>query len=159
VSSKKLIPQQNGDEYLKVLDLIAFFIAPLKLNFLKKSMFRFLTVSTVLLITFSLATSANLERSLCLGFAPKNDLKIPVSLNSKLQSSGLNESEFNKTLDRIEIVYKKIINDKHGRLFLNRYWQSPTVNASALRAGDRYLVNVFGGIARHPRTTPDVLAL
>jgi hypothetical protein len=42
---------------------------------------------------------------------------------------------------------------------VNRKWDDGTVNASAQRSGRTYVVNMFGGLARHPSITPDGFAL
>lgn len=96
-------------------------------------------------------------RVLCPGYFPDNDLKIPVIRPAA--AGGLSERQFNEALDRLEAVYAPIIARSGGTLELRRLWEDGTVNASATRQGDRLIVNMFGGMARHPQMTADAFTL
>ncbi len=104
-----------------------------------------------------LQTSANAHKSeeLC-HFMPKNDLNIPVGMEL---SGGIDETTFNNVIDNISSFYAPIIKSKGGNLKVNRLWTDGTVNASAQRQGSTYLLNMYGGLARHSRTTEDGFAL
>tara|TARA_B100000609_G_scaffold164210_1_gene136564 strand:+ start:28314 stop:29195 length:882 start_codon:yes stop_codon:yes gene_type:complete len=95
---------------------------------------------------------------LCQGFLPENDMKISVSVQNE-NGGGLNEAEFNKVLDRIEEVYAPLIAAEGGRLRISRQWNNDTVNASAQRQGSTYIVNMYGGLARHSEITADGFSL
>ena len=96
------------------------------------------------------------NHELCQGIFPKNDLNIPASEVSALT---LSEIEFNEVLDRIDRVFKPIITKKGGTLVLRRLWENGTVNASAQQFGSRYIVNMYGGLARYGSVTPEAFAL
>lgn len=92
------------------------------------------------------------EHELCEGFVEENDMKIHVNA---LQQGGLNEEQFNEVLDRFETHYRPVIEGLGARLDLRRRWSDPTVNASASRSGNTYIINMYGGLARHAAITAD----
>lgn len=92
----------------------------------------------------------------CKGFLPPNDLKIPVGDKSHpgvRGGQGINEAQFNEIMNRIERIYTPIIRQKGGNLVVNRLWQDATVNASAEQRGSQWIINMYGGLARHPDNT------
>lgn len=91
------------------------------------------------------------------GFMPKNDLKIGI--HDKMANDQLTEEVFNKIIDKAELVYVPLIKKLGGTLKVNRNWTDGTVNASAMRKGLVWEVNMYGGLARHQFTTPDAFAL
>jgi len=96
------------------------------------------------------------HRTVCGGFLPPNDLKIPVG---DIHARGIAEDVFNKVLDRAEAVYKPIIAAQGGKLAVNRKWTDPTVNASANQSGGTWFINMYGGLARHATITEEGFAL
>jgi len=90
------------------------------------------------------------------GFLPENDLSIPVDSKN---AGGLTEEQFNAVIDKYEAIYAPIISGMGGTLKVNRKWTDATVNASAQRSGSTWVVNMFGGLARHSTITEDGFAL
>ena len=90
------------------------------------------------------------------GFVPPNDLKIPVG--SSL-ARGIQESQFNTVLDVVQDIYGPEIAARGKELVINRLWTDATVNASAQQSGNRYIINMYGGLARHTAITMDGFAL
>jgi hypothetical protein len=123
---------------------------------MKKSVSQ-LSVWSVLftLIAQPALVSAHEQKELC-NFMPKNNLRIPVGANL---AGGIDEDTFNEVIDRISAVYEPIIKSKGGKLKVNRLWTDSTVNASAQRMGKTYVLNMYGGLARHAITTADGFAL
>lgn len=89
-------------------------------------------------------------------FIPKNDLKIPVGANLQ---GGITEDEFNDVINKVVKFYEPIVKQKGGKLKVNRLWTDDTVNASAQRQGKYWVLNMYGGLARHAETTVDGFAL
>ncbi len=89
-------------------------------------------------------------------FIPKNNLNIPVGMEL---SGGIDEATFNKVIDNVSSFYAPIIKAKGGELKVNRLWTDGTVNASAQRQGKNWVLNMYGGLARHSVTTEDGFAL
>ncbi len=89
------------------------------------------------------------------GFLPENDLKIPVGVKSV---GGITEAQFNAVIDKLETIYAPIVSNMGGTLRINRKWGDATVNANATRSGS-WVVNMFGGLARHQTITEDGFAL
>jgi len=89
------------------------------------------------------------------GFLPENSLNIPVGLTN----GGISEKDFNTVIDKFEAIYSPIVSNLLGQLFINRRWSSGTVNANATQNNRRWIVNLFGGLARHPSITVDGFAL
>ncbi|MDX9730921.1 MAG: hypothetical protein RBT63_04035 [Bdellovibrionales bacterium] len=95
---------------------------------------------------------------LCHGFVPENDMKIPVGYKSAM-AGGLSEQEFHNVLDRIERLFASEISREGGRLKVNRRWSDSTVNASAQQTGSTWVLNMYGGLARHHAVTVEGFAL
>ncbi|HAZ07648.1 MAG TPA: hypothetical protein DCZ01_03785 [Elusimicrobia bacterium] len=89
-------------------------------------------------------------------FLPENDMNIPVG---SAEDQGISLAEFNAVMDELEAIYTPIIAARGGRFIINRLWGNPNVNATATRIGDDYIINMFGGLARHPATTQDSMSL
>ncbi len=107
-------------------------------------------------VTLGAGGFAPVSNHLCTGFVPENDLQIPISVN---QVGGLTEAQFNTVLDTVQSVYGPIIATKGGNLSISRQWSNNTVNASAQQSGSTWIINMFGGLARHPDITIEGFAL
>ncbi len=92
----------------------------------------------------------------CKGFLPPNDLSIPVG---SVDDKGILQNQFNAVLDTVQKLYGPVIAAKGGTLQINRLWTDATVNASAQHQGNRYILNMYGGLARHAAITMDGFAL
>ncbi|MDO8803147.1 MAG: hypothetical protein Q7R35_01835 [Elusimicrobiota bacterium] len=92
----------------------------------------------------------------CNGFLPPNDLKIPVG---SVDDKGIIEAQFNDVINAVEKIYKPIVAAQGKVLQINRLWTNATVNANASQSGNKYLVNMYGGLARHETITMDGFAL
>lgn len=96
----------------------------------------------------------------CAGYFPENGVKIPVRTGpSAAAAGGLTKAQFDAILDRLEEVYGPIVAARGGVLEIRRLWDDGSVNASATREGDHWIINMFGGMARHPAITPDGFSL
>lgn len=110
----------------------------------------------VLFLTLTLSLSAfACSEDGSTGFLPENDMHIPVGLKS---NGGLSEEQFNAVIDKIEAIYMPIVSEMGGKLKINRKWDNGTVNANATRMGG-WIVNMYGGLARHETITEDGFAL
>lgn len=92
------------------------------------------------------------------GYLPQNDMKRPVGFKA-LNGGGITRSEFDAVLNKLKQIYDPIIRQYGGNLKINRLWDDPTVNASANRQGGDYVINMYGGLARHEVITADGFAL
>ncbi len=92
----------------------------------------------------------------CSGFAPDNQLKIPVG---DQKANNMTQEGYNLVLDRIEELYAPLIKAKGADLYIDRLWHDETVNAYASRTGNRWAIHMHGGIARHQYNSLDGLAL
>ncbi len=90
------------------------------------------------------------------GFLPENDMYISVDDKN---AGGITQEQFNSVIDRLVAIYEPIISQMGGRLSVSRGWDNGTVNASAQRLGSTWVVNMFGGLARHQTITEDGFAL
>lgn len=90
------------------------------------------------------------------GIVEDNDLYIPAGAK---RFGGLSEEQFNAVIDKIEPLYTKVVSDMGGKLKIARKWTDGTVNANASRQGTTWLVNMYGGLARHETITEDGFAL
>ncbi len=117
---------------------------------------RILGLSLVSLIQWNLNTGYACDEQGKTGFLPENKLSVPVNAKSV---STVTEQKFNEIITDIAELYEPIIKKKGGTLQVNRLWSDATVNASAQRSGSTYVVNMYGGLARHSTITADGFAL
>ena len=113
-------------------------------------------LGVALVATLGFAHQTGADKTLCAGFLPPNDMKIPVGLFS---AGGITEQQFMSVMDRLERLYKADIERKGDTLRINRLWNDATVNASAQRSGNTQVLNMYGGLARHPATNVEGMAL
>ncbi len=90
-------------------------------------------------------------------FLPENNLNIPVGYESL--TGGIDEKTFDGVIEQVSAFYKPIITKQGGTLKVNHLWTDGTVNANASRSGKTWVVNMYGGLARHGRTTADGFTL
>ena len=110
-------------------------------------------------LAFAPSTATDTTKDLCHGVLPENDMKIPVGFKTlNGTTAGLTEIEFNAVLDRLEKMYAPVIAKAGGNLKINRLWTDSTVNASAEQRGRTWLLNMYGGMARHPFMTVEGFA-
>lgn len=115
-----------------------------------------------LVLAAGVGFTANQGKELCHGFLPENNMKIPVGWKAPLgkkAAGGLSEAQFNQVLDRVEKLYGPVVAQQGGKLQINRKWTDPTVNASAQQFGGTWVLNMYGGLARHPEITIEGFAL
>lgn len=117
---------------------------------------RKLMTSAVLLLALFALSSVPRTRTLCEGFLPPNNMRIPVG---DVRAKGIDEAAFNEVLDKAEAIYAPVISAKGKRLVVNRLWDDPTVNASAQQRGNNWIINMYGGLARHAAVTKDGMLL
>ncbi len=113
--------------------------------------FQILLSATSLL--FSLPSFAFEASTECI---PPNSLHI--SQNS-LNQTGITLEEFELLLDKVENIYAPIFTDLGAKLKINRRWDDNAVDASAMRFGTTWVVNMYGGLARHPQMDVEGLTL
>lgn len=90
------------------------------------------------------------------GFAPENNLKISQWDKA---TNGMTKERFLEIVQSVSDIYEPIVKAKGGNLSMNNRWDDDTVNASAQQMGKTWVVNMYGGLARHPLTTDDGFAL
>ncbi|MDD4976449.1 MAG: hypothetical protein PHY93_18975 [Bacteriovorax sp.] len=91
------------------------------------------------------------------GFMPENDLRIPVGEKAM---GGITEVQFNRVMDKMTSLYAGVVASTGRKFTIERRWTDATVNAYAHQntTGVDTIV-MFGGLARHPETTEDGMAL
>ncbi|MGZ3807332.1 MAG: hypothetical protein ACXVCE_04540 [Bacteriovorax sp.] len=90
------------------------------------------------------------------GLLPKNNLRIS---QWDKDTNGMTEERFLAIIKSVSDVYEPIVSSRGGNLLMQNHWSDDEVNASALRSGSDWIVNMYGGLARHPMTTDDGFAL
>jgi hypothetical protein len=106
-----------------------------------------------LLVGFNPTTSFSCDIDGKTGIVEENDLWIGP--DEKNNISSVTREDFMDAIDRIEKIYAPVIRAKGGELVINRKWEDGTVNASAQRMGNKWVVNMYGGLARHEAITKD----
>jgi hypothetical protein len=102
--------------------------------------------------------------NLCDGFLPPNNVRIPVGVRHQWAigdglMGGLTEQDFNAVIDRFERLYRDEIAKVGGNLVVRRLWENNFVNAKAIQERGDWIIEMYGGLARHPAVTSDGLAL
>lgn len=89
---------------------------------------------------------------------PENDMSFPENGRT---SGGLSKAEFDLVLDEFEAVMQFEVNsvENGAKLVVERLWNNNSVNAYAIPYGIYRQITMFGGLARHPEMTVDVLRL
>jgi len=90
------------------------------------------------------------------GFAPENNLRISQWDKA---TNGMTQERFLAIVKSVSDIYAPIVASKGAVLTMNNRWDDDTVNASAQETGKSWIVNMYGGLARHPLTTDDGFAL
>ncbi|MGZ3788770.1 MAG: hypothetical protein ACXVLQ_09620 [Bacteriovorax sp.] len=115
---------------------------------------RILTAVTALTLSTSASFACDIHGKS--GFAPENNLKISQWDKA---TNGMTQERFLAIVKSVSDIYAPIVKQKGGTLSMNNKWDDDTVNASAQRMGSTWVVNMYGGLARHPLTTDDGFAL
>ena len=87
---------------------------------------------------------------------PPNNLHLE---DSPQITSNISRSQFNKMIDKAEDFYTPIIESHGGKFIVNKYWSRSIVNATAEKDGDKWIVNMYGGMARRPEITKDAFMM
>jgi hypothetical protein len=90
------------------------------------------------------------------GIVEENDLYISVDDKA---AAGINQTQFNRVIDKVINVYEDIVADHGGELLVERKWMNGTVNAYAKQVEGTWIVSMFGGLARHKNVTEDGFTL
>lgn len=116
----------------------------------------FTGIAAVAAATLALAGQGNVQK-LCKGFVEENDLWISTDMKSA--AGGITEAQFNAVIDKVTAIYGQVVTDAGGNLKVQRNWDDGTVNAYAERVGGDWVIQMFGGLARHQTITEDGFAL
>lgn len=89
----------------------------------------------------------------CDGFFPKNTLSFPVT--DDIQAMATTQTQFNEALNRLQREFAADVARAGGQLVIERKWSDGTVNAYAYQQAGKWIIAMFGGLARHPKITAD----
>lgn len=89
-------------------------------------------------------------------FLPPN--RAPTQLLER-ESNGMTQAEFNSIIDQVEKIYDPLIYRQGGNLQINRLWANNDINATSAQNRGQRIINLYGGLARHPLITADAFAL
>ena len=106
--------------------------------------------ATFLIACLGMVGATHSPKVLCEGFAPKNNLNIPVT---GFADGGITLEQWTALFDKFEKIYSPIIAARGGTLQLNRLWEDGTVNANASQDGTTWTINMYGGLARYATAT------
>lgn len=116
-----------------------------------KSMFGGVAVLTQVLSLSALACTEDGRE----GIFPENNVRIPVSRFTMASE----KVDFDREIKRLHDLYAPVF-EKQGRtLDIRGAWDDATVNAYATRESNTSVVQMFGGLFRHPLVTVDAFDL
>lgn len=110
----------------------------------------------VIALSLSVSTSYACDIHGKSGIAPENNLRISQWDKA---ANDMTKERFLAIIKSVSDIYAPIIKSKGGTLSMKNNWNDDTVNASAQRSGNTWIVNMYGGLARHQLTTDDGFAL
>ena len=92
---------------------------------------------------------------------PGTHKDIPVFDLSRndVEPTGISEIEFNTILDELSEVYTPVFNEIGQEFVINRLWENGQVNATAQQQGVDWVINMYGGLARHESATTDAFRI
>lgn len=96
------------------------------------------------------ARNSNIKWSL-----PPNNLH----LEDTGRVANITKEQFEAIIDSVVKIWQPIAAAKNVELSANKRWDDQTVNASAQQSGNKWVVNMYGGLARRTEVTPDGFAL
>jgi hypothetical protein len=80
--------------------------------------------------------------------------------NGSRAAGGLTHEQYLEALSKLQRIYDPIFQAKGGELYFPpEDWDNGDVNGTVDRQGTKWRVRVFGGFARHPKTTRDAMLL
>lgn len=86
------------------------------------------------------------------------DVHIPVFDQKSFREgevTGISEEDFMMVLDEVETIYTPVFEELGKTFVVNRLWSNSSVNASAQQSGNKWTINMYGGLARHKFATLD----
>src|SRR5688572_29988567 len=89
-------------------------------------------------------------------FLPENNLHLQDSMK---RPANVSEAQFNAAIVKARGIFEPIVRSLGGTLSIRGNWSDTTVNASATQLFGTWVVDMFGGLARRPETTPDGFAM
>ncbi len=87
-------------------------------------------------------------------FIPDEDIKEPYRIYSE-RDANMTQAEFNGVIEKARRIYAPIVASHGGSLDIKALWTDDTLNASASQMFGTWVVNMYGGLARHPEMTLD----
>ena len=91
----------------------------------------------------------------CFPSGEKQEIPIFENLRNEDERTGLTEEEFNTVLDEVKEIYTPIFEELNKTFVVNYLWTNNQVNATAQQQGSRWIINMYGGLARHEHATLD----
>lgn len=74
--------------------------------------------------------------------------------------AAVTKDEFDSVINHAQTLFApKVASALNAKLIIDGKWEDSTVNSFSQKFGDRYILNILGGIARHKLMTKDGLAL
>lgn len=112
-----------------------------------------LIASTFLITNIAYNAFHKNEKNMC-SLIESVERTIPVGNNT-----GISEKAFNQVLNDFTKVYGPIAKEKGYKLVIKRKWTDNTINASTTREGDTWVINAYGGLARHELMDEDAFMM
>lgn len=103
-------------------------------------------------IILTLVFTTNLYASII----PKNHLSIPSTIKANIS-----ELEFNHLIQKTLSPYQSLMTAHYGatEFEIIKLWEDGTVNTATGKKDGKFLLKVYGGLARHPLITPDAFTM
>lgn len=92
-------------------------------------------------------------------YLPDNDLDREDARIVALGLSNMDEAQFNAVIDEALSFYQPLAASWGATLSVSRLWSDSKVNAAASQQGTRWLVQMYGGMARRPEISRDSFQL
>ncbi len=93
----------------------------------------------------SLALASSLLINAYASILPENEVLIDLGEHE----GGPSAEEYHRIIDLAKVALGPIAQAAGKRLTIRRLWDSPRVNAGATIKGQEWVINLYGGYARH----------
>jgi hypothetical protein len=91
----------------------------------------------------------------CFPSHEKQEIPIFDNLRNEEERTGLTEEEFNIVLDEVKEIFTPVFEEIDKNFVVNYLWTNNQVNATAQQQGSNWIINMYGGLARHKHATLD----
>jgi len=121
--------------------------------------FKMLFFASFFVFTSSFHDAFHSSHSCFLPEGTHKDIPVFDLSRNDVERAGISEVEFNTVLDELSEIYNPVFDEIGQEFVINRLWDNGQVNATAQQQGSEWVINMYGGLARHEHATTDAFRI